>query len=94
VSGYEHLSALSTSFSASLGSPVLPIQIACPAGKSPMGGGHELANVNAAGLTVMFSAPVRDTTFVGWRVMVRNVHVSGGISGAQVRVHVVCANVS
>ena len=47
---------------------------------------------NGEKLTVLSSAPVNDSTLVGWRVTVRNVFSTSPII-TQVRVHVICAKV-
>jgi hypothetical protein len=93
VSGYEYKQLLTVPFTAVKGNVLGPIQVACSAGKSPLGGGFELVNVQSAALSVLRSTPVNDSTLVGWRVIVRNVFHDDPIANAQVRVHVVCATV-
>jgi hypothetical protein len=92
VSGYEYRTATSVAFTAQKDFGISPIQVPCQvAGNAPISGGYEI--LNGAGLSVLSSLPVRDSTFTGWRVIVRNVHVPGSITNAQVRVHVICAKV-
>jgi Collagen triple helix repeat (20 copies) len=92
VSGYEVRTMLTTQFQAW---PLVvqgPIQVACPTpGNVPIGGGYELMS-NGEKLSVLSSAPVNDSTLVGWRVTVRNVFSTSPII-TQVRVHVICAKV-
>ena len=93
VSGYEYRSQLTETFTAPNGGVLPVIQLACQVeGNAPIAGGYEL-NLNAARLNVLMSAPVRDATLNGWRVVVRNLSVPGNITNAQVRVFVICAKV-
>ena len=92
VSGYEVRTMLTTQFQAWPTVVQGPIQVACPTpGNVPIGGGYELMS-NGEKLTVLSSAPVNDSTLVGWRVTVRNVFSTSPII-TQVRVHVICAKV-
>jgi hypothetical protein len=92
VSGYEVRTMLTTQFQAWPTVVQGPIQVACPTpGNVPIGGGYELMS-NGERLSVLSSAPVNDSTLVGWRVTVRNVFSTSPII-TQVRVHVICARV-
>ena len=92
VSGYEVRTMLTTQFQAWPTVVQGPIQVACPTpGNVPIGGGYELMS-NGEKLTVLSSAPVNDSSLVGWRVTVRNVFSTSPII-TQVRVHVICAKV-
>ena len=90
VSGYEIVSAKTDSFGAFVGETVAITQ-ACPAGKVPVSGGHEMLNASAYKLRVVMSAPVVSASFTGWRVEVRNVTNTTSISGAQMNIFAACA---
>jgi len=94
VSGYVALEGTTEPFNAPRGGTISPIELACPAGKVPVGGGHQLMNAPAQNLSVLFSGPVNTASFVGWRVDVKNVLVSGTQMQAQVRLFVTCATMA
>ena len=94
VSGYVSLEGTTQPFNATRGGTVAPIELACPAGKVPVGGGHELTNTAAQNLNVIQSGPVNTPSFVGWRVEVKNVHVISTQMQAQVRIFVTCATMA
>lgn len=93
VSGYEVEVADTVPFDAGRSTDVPPIQVACEAGKKPIGGGHQALNPAANGLNVVASLPVVADDFVGWRVVVRN-QFSPLVFGARVRVFAVCATMA
>jgi energy-converting hydrogenase Eha subunit A len=75
------------------GNIIAPLQVPCSTGNTPVGGGFELINTGAE-LSVLFSAPVKEPLFTGWRVIVRNLFGQQQIQNAQVRVWVVCGKAS
>lgn len=93
VSGYEVEAADTVPFDAGRSTEVPPIQVACEAGKKPIGGGYQMLNAASNGLNVVSSMPVNEEGFVGWRVVVRN-QFSPLIFGARVRVFAVCATMA
>jgi hypothetical protein len=94
VSGYVTLEGTTQPFNASKGGTVSPIELECPAGKVPVGGGHQLMNTPAQNLNVISSGPVTSADFTGWRVVVKNMFGSGTQMQAQVRVFVTCATMA
>jgi hypothetical protein len=89
VSGYER--SISDSGMFGLGNTLTTqLDAPCPAGKTVVSGGYEMATASAQRLGVTMSAPYEDETS-GWRVIFRN---GSGVmlSSINVRVHVVCAS--
>lgn len=94
VSGYEVVRADSEPFSLAMANPPVLLQVACSAGKSPVGGGFEMLNETTFGLSVVSSAPYDDGAGeAGWHVVIKN-RFSPAITGARVRVFAVCAQVA
>ena len=88
VSGYEKIVADSGPFS--LGAGISSWIVAnCPAGKRPVGGGHELVGTSTQQLNVTMSAPYENGG-IGWRVNFRN-GTLGAMNNLQVKAHVICA---
>ena len=61
--------------------------ISCPAGRSVLGGGHELVD-GATQLLYLGSAPTTTT----WRVMLRN-DTGAAVPGVRVRLWIICGAV-
>jgi len=66
------------------------IVVACPAGKRPVGGGHELVSISSQQLNVTSSAPYDNNGVVGWRVAFRN-GTTNSMANVQVKAYVICA---
>jgi len=89
VSAYERVVADASALQLGAGISSFVV-VACPAGKRPIGGGHELVSISAQQLNVTMSAPYETTSVVGWRVSFRN-GTTNPMSNVQVRAHVTCA---
>jgi hypothetical protein len=89
VSGYEKVLGDTGEFPFDQGD-FYSVYASCPAGKSVVGGGHELL-LDGARLTVVASMPYDDAGF-GWRVDFRN-DTTGGLARTQVRAYAICVNV-
>ena len=92
VSGWERVVVDSTQTVNGNGGQVA-FTAGCPAGKKPVGGGHEANGAGGGSMVLVASHPheVAATGFSGWRVMLRN-NTAGALS-TTVKVHVVCATV-
>lgn len=87
VSGYVIVNQLTTAVTVAAGASEVSF-LACPAGKSIIAGGHELLN-GALQLQYAGSWPLNNT----WRVLLRNT-TGANVPNVQLRMYVVCANVS
>lgn len=90
VSGYQILIGDTDPFDAPSDQDLGEFVLNCPNGKVPVTGGHQMLNPAAHKLTVMTSAPYDTGLFSGWRLDVENAHSPDLLTGARVRIFVVC----